>query len=57
VPCLGWLFGWIVGLAGLGAVVLTRFGTQPYEPSRIESEPSALPVESVVQVPPEEPKH
>ncbi len=32
VPCLGTLLGWILALAGLGAVVLTRFGTMAYEP-------------------------
>lgn len=30
VPCIGWLLGVLVSLAGLGAVVLTRFGTVPY---------------------------
>lgn len=30
VPVLGWLISFIVGLIGLGAVVLTRFGTRPY---------------------------
>lgn len=30
VPILGWLISFIVGLIGLGAVVLTRFGTRPY---------------------------
>jgi len=30
VPCLGWLLGVVVGLAGLGATVLTRFGGQDY---------------------------
>jgi hypothetical protein len=30
VPILGWLISCIVGLVGLGAVVLTRFGTRPY---------------------------
>jgi len=34
VPCIGWLI-WLVGGAfGLGAVVLTRFGTQRYEGER-----------------------
>jgi hypothetical protein len=39
IPCLGFLlsligglFGIIVALTGLGAVILTRFGTQPYPP-------------------------
>ncbi len=30
VPCIGWLLGVVISLAGLGAVVLTRFGTVPY---------------------------
>lgn len=30
VPCIGWLIGLLIGTAGVGAVVLTRFGTQPY---------------------------
>lgn len=32
-PCLGTLFALVVGSAGLGAVVLTRAGTQPYPPA------------------------
>lgn len=30
VPCLGWLVSLLVGTLGIGAVVLTRFGTRPY---------------------------
>ncbi|MCW5873783.1 MAG: polymer-forming cytoskeletal protein [Anaerolineales bacterium] len=30
LPCVGWLLGAIVGLAGLGAVILSRFGSQDY---------------------------
>lgn len=30
VPCVGWILGAVVGLAGLGAVILTRFGSQAY---------------------------
>jgi len=30
IPCLGGIFAFVVGCAGLGAVVLTRFGTQTY---------------------------
>jgi len=29
VPCIGWLAPFIVGLVGLGAALVTRFGTQP----------------------------
>jgi hypothetical protein len=32
LPCIGWLAPGIVGVVGLGAVVLTRFGTQNYPP-------------------------
>lgn len=30
VPCIGWVFPAIAGMVGLGAVILTRFGSQPY---------------------------
>jgi hypothetical protein len=30
VPVIGWVIGLFIGLLGLGAVVLTRFGTQDY---------------------------
>ena len=48
VPCIGWIVALFVGLLGLGAVILTRFGTQVYPaPPRptppevlIEGEPS-----------------
>jgi hypothetical protein len=30
VPCIGWLLPFVVGVVGLGAVLLTRFGTHPY---------------------------
>ena len=30
VPVVGWLIGLFLGLLGIGAVVLTRFGTRPY---------------------------
>lgn len=33
VPCVGWILPAVVGLVGLGAVVLTRFGRQEYLPS------------------------
>lgn len=34
VPCLGWLLGIVAGAVGLGAVVLTRFGTMRYAPQK-----------------------
>jgi hypothetical protein len=33
VPCVGWVAPVILAAVGLGAVTLTRFGTQPYLPS------------------------
>ena len=50
VPCIGWIVALFVGLLGLGAVILTRFGTQVYPaPPRptppevlIEGEPSEV---------------
>jgi hypothetical protein len=28
IPCIGWLFNFILALAGIGAVIMTRFGTR-----------------------------
>ena len=33
VPCIGWIAPVILAAVGLGAVTLTRFGTQPYFPA------------------------
>jgi hypothetical protein len=41
VPCLGWMLALIVSAIGLGAVVLTRFGTATYVPR--QAEPAPLP--------------
>jgi hypothetical protein len=32
IPCFGWVPPLLLGLIGLGAVLLTRFGTRPYLP-------------------------
>jgi hypothetical protein len=45
VPCIGWLLGVVTSLAGLGAVVLTRFGTVPYPPAAGATELPAPPAE------------
>lgn len=37
--CLGWPFVTLIGSFGLGAVVLTRFGTQEYVPTRTMTQP------------------
>jgi hypothetical protein len=31
IPCLGWLFTFLIGLVGIGAAMLTRFGTRPFQ--------------------------
>lgn len=46
IPCVGWLVPFLIGLLGLGAVLLSRFGTQAYPPSEIltaETRTSELP--------------
>ncbi len=40
---LGWLLTVILGCLGLGAVVLTRFGTIPYVPGQMAQSPSPAP--------------
>jgi hypothetical protein len=50
---LGWLLIFVLGSFGLGAVVLTRFGTTPYVPSAyrepVASPPAHTPVEAPVE--------
>jgi hypothetical protein len=33
IPCVGWLAPALVGVLGIGGVLLTRFGAQPYAPT------------------------
>lgn len=58
VPCLGWmlnvlgvLLGFIVAHAGLGAVILTRFGTRPYSAasSTFQYSPSPAPAPAAAE--------
>ncbi len=50
VPCLGWLFWFIITSLGLGAIVLTRFGTQSYA-SRAAAPSPTSPQPPFVQLP------
>jgi len=46
IPCIGWLVPFLINLIGLGAVLLSRFGTQAYPQTDIlpvEIEPSDQP--------------
>jgi hypothetical protein len=36
IPCVGWIPKALVGLLGLGAVLLTQFGTKPYIQNHIQ---------------------
>jgi hypothetical protein len=57
--CLGWPFVILVGSFGLGAVVLTRFGTQEYVPapeSPAAPQPSVLLAEDEGEFVPAEPE-
>ncbi|MFQ5922997.1 MAG: hypothetical protein ACE5M4_09145 [Anaerolineales bacterium] len=38
IPCIGWLAPLLVGAAGLGAVILTRFGSREYETASATAE-------------------
>ncbi len=50
VPCIGWMAGVLVGLVGVGAVVMTLFGTKPFSrPAAIVATP---PSDSSQNIPP-----
>ena len=58
VPCVGWLAPAAVGLMGLGAVMLTRFGTQDYPaytPSYGSPMNLVIPPASISPAPPTQP--
>jgi hypothetical protein len=40
IPCIGWLAPFLLGAAGLGAVIMTRFGTRRYGHSVAEVPPT-----------------
>jgi cytoskeletal protein CcmA (bactofilin family) len=47
VPCIGWVAPAFVGALGLGAVILTRFGTQDYLPYVAPASAPLAPVEGI----------
>ncbi|MGD1993525.1 MAG: polymer-forming cytoskeletal protein [Anaerolineae bacterium] len=51
VPCIGWLVPFLIACAALGAVVLTRFGTQSY-PTEFSPPPPLPPEPMAVESPP-----
>src|ERR1041385_221129 len=53
IPCIGWLVPALLGLLGIGAVVLTRFGVRPVSTSAVTVyTPPAPPPPDAGQVPP-----
>lgn len=50
---LGWLLTFVIGCFGLGAVVLTRFGTMPYVPSRRSTSAASTSPPATVEQPAE----
>ncbi|HTX80075.1 MAG TPA: polymer-forming cytoskeletal protein [Longilinea sp.] len=54
IPCLGWLVNFFIGLLGLGAIVISRFGTYPSSPATsISARATTVPPSS--PTPPTEP--
>lgn len=55
IPCIGWMLPAVVGMIGLGAVLMTRFGTQfyPYVPESYLPTPPAAPLAPDLPRPPE----
>jgi hypothetical protein len=52
VPCFGWIFPALAGVVGLGAVLLTRFGTQAFPQSEFSAmAPAPVPAAPVVEIP------
>ena len=51
IPCIGWLVGAVIGMVGLGAVVLTRFGTRNYPPFGTIPAPVAPPAPAAPSAP------
>lgn len=49
-PCIGWFPRTLVGLWGLGAVVLTRFGTQAYPLDTFVSPPAVANIDETPQL-------
>jgi hypothetical protein len=43
IDCIGWIPKVVVGVVGLGAVLLTRFGTRPYPPYALPAAPFTTP--------------
>jgi hypothetical protein len=56
IPCIGWVIGAIVGILGLGAVVISRFGSSKYANKMVQAIIPSAPAAAIVPEPPETPK-
>lgn len=52
VPCIGWLAGVLVGLIGLGAAVITMFGTRPIYRPALNISPADIGADTGMPTPP-----
>jgi len=57
IPCIGWLFGFLVALFGLGAVVISRFGSSKYADKMVKAVMPSAPIPGTQDTPepPQEP--
>lgn len=46
VPCVGWILPWVLAYFGLGAVLITRVGTQAYLGTDLGESSRSLPVDA-----------
>ena len=50
IPCIGWILGFLVSIIGLGAVIISRFGSTKYAASVVQAM-----VSPIVEVPAQDP--
>ena len=57
IPCIGWIFGFLIALFGLGAVVISRFGSSKYADKMVKAVMPSAPIPGTQNTPkpPQEP--
>ncbi len=53
IPCIGWLVGFVVAILGLGAVVISRFGSSKYANKVAKAVMPDAPIDPLPPVPPQ----
>jgi hypothetical protein len=56
IPCIGWLIGVIVAILGLGAVVISRFGSSKYANKMVQAMTPSAPIPPTPPSAPEPPQ-